>query len=241
MRIGIGAAICKTLVKHGVIVIGCARNKDRIDQVAQECQTAGYHGKLHSFQCDLNNENEIESMFKWIKANHGGVDICISNAGFGNDMKLLDITGEAMKEMLNTNVVALVLCSKNAIKSMEERGVNDGHILHINSMLGHRLKEVLHFYSATKFAVTAITEGFRRELYEKNSGIRVTSISPALVGDTNFVYRSYGQERAEQILATHPKCLQPQDVADAVLYALSAPPTAEVHDVIFAGTLAKPV
>jgi len=239
--IGIGAAVCKTLVKNGLIVIGCARNKARIEDIAKECEKSGYKGKLHSYQCDLNNESEISEMFDWIKNNHGGVDVCVANAGFAKEIKLIDINAEEMKGMLDTNVVALVLCTNKAIRSMEERGVNDGQIIHINSMLGHRLKEVLHFYSATKHAVTAITEGFRRELFEKKSKIRVTAISPAFVGSTNFVDVAYGSDRAEKIKGSNPPCLLPQDVADAVFFALTLPSNALVGDIRMQGVEAIPI
>jgi NAD(P)-dependent dehydrogenase (short-subunit alcohol dehydrogenase family) len=53
-------------------------------EVAKECTKLGYPGKLHSYKCDLTKEGEIEEMFKWIEANHGGLDVCINNAGFSS-------------------------------------------------------------------------------------------------------------------------------------------------------------
>ncbi|CAG7827903.1 unnamed protein product, partial [Allacma fusca] len=84
-----------------------------------------------------------------------------------------EINSAQMKAMLDVNVVGLVLCASKSANSMLRRGVDDGHIININSLGGHRVTGALNFYSGTKFAVTAITEGLRKELVAK-SRIRVT-------------------------------------------------------------------
>ena len=91
--------------------------------------------------------------------------------------------------MLDVNVLGLCICTREAYKLMEKGGIDDGHFVNINSMSGHRIVG-LPFYSATKFAVTALTEGLRRELRAKKSQIRCTSISPGLV-ETNFLFRYF--------------------------------------------------
>lgn len=80
-------------------------------------------------------------------------------------------------------MIALCVCTREAIRSMRERGVDDGHIIMMNSLSGHRVPNIrgVHFYAASKFAVSALTEGVRQELREARSHIRVTSISPGLV------------------------------------------------------------
>lgn len=89
--------------------------------------------------------------------------------------------------MLDVNVLALSIVTREAVSLMRKSGADDGHLININSMSGHRITS-LHMYSATKFAVTALTEGLRRELREVNSRIRSTSISPGLV-ETEFAFR----------------------------------------------------
>jgi len=225
---GIGAAICKTLVKHGMVVIGCARRSERLDKLSEECRLLDYKGKLVPYKCDLRKDDEIEAMFAWIKTNHGGVDVCVNNAGLAMESPLIDCNMAQMREMIDINVLALVLCSKLAIKSMLERSVNDGHIFMINSMSGHRLTGKFNFYACTKFAVTALTEGFRRELVEKTR-IRVTGISPGVV-ETEFLNRSIGEVKAKEQYKTMPK-MTAQDIADALIYALSTPEFVQVHDI----------
>jgi len=80
------------------------------------------------------------------------------------------------------------ICSREAVKLMKESGVDDGHVVNLNSNLGHFVKPSMTAYSATKFAVTALTEGLRQELCQEKSHIRTTSIAPGLV-ETEFAAR----------------------------------------------------
>jgi len=136
-----------------------------------------------------------------------------------------------MKEMLNVNVVGLVLCTSNAVKSMLARKIDDGHVFNLNSMSGHRLTPLLHFYSATKFAVTALTEGFRRQLADI-SNIRITSISPGLV-ETEFLTRALESESAaKSIFSRCERVIKAEDIANILLFSLSSPPNMQIHEVM---------
>lgn len=104
-------------------------------------------------------------------------------------------------------------------------------------MSGHRVvpSPTGHFYAATKFAVTALNEGIRNELREIKSHIRTTSISPGLV-ETEFAARMYkDEERAKNIYSSF-KCLEADDIAEALVYALSAPAHVQVHDILIRPT-----
>lgn len=85
------------------------------------------------------------------------------------------------------NVLALSIVTRESVTLMRSSGVDDGHVININSVNGHMVGR-LSMYSATKFAVTALSEGLRRELREAKSHIRATSISPGLTR-TEFAYR----------------------------------------------------
>ncbi|XP_012868531.1 PREDICTED: dehydrogenase/reductase SDR family member 11 [Dipodomys ordii] len=134
---------------------------------------------------------------------------------------------------LQVNVLALSICTREAYQSMKEQNVDDGHIININSMCGHRVpfQSETHFYCATKYAVTALTEGLRQELLEAQSHIRATCISPGLV-ETQFAFKLHDKD-PEKAAATYEciKCLRPEDVADAVIYVLSSPPHVQIGDI----------
>ncbi|XP_010625094.1 dehydrogenase/reductase SDR family member 11 isoform X3 [Fukomys damarensis] len=172
-------------------------------------------------------------MFSAVRSQHSGVDICINNAGLARPDTLLSGSTSGWKDMFNVNVLALSICTREAYQSMKERNVDDGHIININSMCGHRILQdsVMHFYTATKYAVTALTEGLRHELREAQSHIRATCISPGLV-ETQFAFKLHDKD-PERAAATYEriKCLKPEDVAEAVIYVLSCPPHVQIGDI----------
>uniref|UniRef100_A0A096P511 Dehydrogenase/reductase SDR family member 11 n=1 Tax=Papio anubis TaxID=9555 RepID=A0A096P511_PAPAN len=202
-------------------------------ELAAECKSAGYPGTLIPYRCDLSNEEDILSMFSAIRSQHSGVDICINNAGLARPDTLLSGSTSGWKDMFNVNVLALSICTREAYQSMKERNVDDGHIININSMSGHRVLplSVTHFYSATKYAVTALTEGLRQELREAQTHIRATCISPGVV-ETQFAFKLHDKD-PEKAAATYEqmKCLKPEDVAEAVIYVLSTPPHIQIGDI----------
>ncbi|XP_048872720.1 dehydrogenase/reductase SDR family member 11a isoform X2 [Brienomyrus brachyistius] len=201
--VGIGAAVARALVQQGMRVVGCARNVDKIEKLAAECQSAGYAGTLIPYKCDLSNEEEILSMFSAIKTLHQGVDVCINNAGLARAEPLLSGRTSGWRNMIDVNVLALAICTRQAYQSMKERHVDDGHIININSMGGHRMVPSAdeHFYCATKYAVTALTEGLRQELRDANTHIRATCISPGIV-ETEFAFRHHNSD-PEKAAATY--------------------------------------
>ncbi|XP_023357964.1 dehydrogenase/reductase SDR family member 11 isoform X1 [Sarcophilus harrisii] len=192
---GIGAAVARALVQHGLKVVGCARTVSNIEKLAAECESAGYPGTLVPYKCDLSHEEDILSMFSAVRAQYKGVDICINNAGLARPEPLLSGHTSGWKDMLNVNVLAVSICTREAYQSMKERSVDDGHIININSMSGHRViaQSDVHFYSATKFAITALTEGLRQELREANTHIRATCISPGVV-ETGFAFKLHDND-----------------------------------------------
>ena len=89
--------------------------------------------------------------------------------------------------MFDVNVLALSIVTRESVALMRSTNVDDGHIINMNSMSGHRLVSSF-MYCASKYAVTALTEGLRRELRDIKSHIRSTSISPGIV-ETEFMIR----------------------------------------------------
>ncbi|GFG29135.1 hypothetical protein Cfor_12660, partial [Coptotermes formosanus] len=127
---GIGAAIAAELTKKGLKVVGLARRVERVQELSKSLETAT--GNLYTVKCDVSNEPEVLAAFKWVKDNVGGVDILINNAAVLYDTSLTSGSTEELKKMLDVNVLGLSVCTKQAFQSMKERGVDDGHIIHIN-------------------------------------------------------------------------------------------------------------
>ncbi|XP_077996214.1 dehydrogenase/reductase SDR family member 11-like [Glandiceps talaboti] len=230
--VGIGAAIARILAEHGLKVYGCGRNVDSIKKLSDELKSLNTKGTLHPIKCDLRQEQDILAMFEEIKKNDGGVDVCINNAGLSHATTLLDGKTEDWREMLDVNVLALCICTREAVKQMQEKNT-EGHIIHINSLSGHRVAMgayPLNFYAGTKHMVKGLTEGLRQELWQSNPRIRVTAVSPGLV-KTDFQIRMNGEERGQQIYDQFT-CLEAKDIADMVVYIMKAPPHVQVHDIV---------
>jgi len=215
---GIGHGVALRLASHGMKVATCARNFDALKEL-QETVKANGVGEILPIQCDLRNSSEITNMFEVIKKHYGRVDVCVNNAGlnYPGEVSLLDGSTEKWRDILNVNILAVMICSRESVKLMKENNIDDGQVIHISSMSGHRLVDNF-VYSCTKHAVKALTEGLRVELFDSNSRIRVASVSPANV-DTRMTSETFKQ-------------LDVSDIVDAVVYILSAQPHAQVHDVL---------
>ncbi|KAG8310563.1 farnesol dehydrogenase-like [Homalodisca vitripennis] len=225
---GIGAAIVEDLVESGMVVVGLARREDRLLEVKNQLKNKG---TLHAVKVDISKEEDLKKAFKWIKDNVGGVDVLINNAGVLVNTFTPDGNIEDWRKMYDVNVFALGACSREAINSMKERKVDDGHIININSVASHRLPVAPGSipYSSSKFASKAITEGLRRELAGQKSKIKVSSVSPGLVSTELFSANSTSSKPMD---ISHLPHILPKDIADAVHYVLATPPNVQVNELI---------
>lgn len=232
--VGIGAAVSAALIKHGMTVVGCGRNLEKLEELGETLKDQ--KGAFHAVQCDVSREDQVVAMFNKIKEDHGGVDVCVNNAGLAFDAPLLTGETEQWRAMLEINVLGVSMCTREAVQSMKERKVDDGHIFNLCSMSGHRVisSKNTHFYAATKHAVNALTQGTRNELVGMKSHIRITQISPGVV-ETEFFERKSGKKTADKLFKSF-KCLEAENVADSVIYAMSAPPHVQVHDILLRPT-----
>ncbi|XP_071455256.1 farnesol dehydrogenase-like [Hetaerina americana] len=227
---GIGAAIAKELVQQGMVVLGVARRVDRVKEL--EASLRGAKGKLHAVKGDVSDEADVTRVFDWVRSQFGKVHVLVNNAGIARNVPL---TGGAnlsdMRALFQTNVFGLFYCTDAAVTLMKDSGVDDGHIIHINSIAGHHIVPMPgnYVYVASKFAVTALAEGLRRELRDAKMKTRITCISPGFV--STEITSSGKLEEVEKMMANMPS-LDSKDIAQAVVYALGAPPTVQVHDVM---------
>ncbi|XP_001659308.2 farnesol dehydrogenase-like [Aedes aegypti] len=221
---GIGAAIAKDLAKAGMVVVGLARRVERIDALKEHLPESA-RDRLHAFSCDVCKEETILEAFKWVEEMFGGVDVLINSAGIGHHTELFAANNtEMLRDVIDTNVLGLVLCSREAFQSMKKRAVN-GHIVHINSIAGHKVfnHPTINIYSASKFAVTAITETMRNEMLTAGTHVKVTSISPGFVRT---------EIMPEAMLRKGYPMLEAEDISDAVLYVLGTPPRVQIHELM---------
>ncbi|EFA05017.1 farnesol dehydrogenase [Tribolium castaneum] len=223
---GIGAAIAKLLVQKGLKVIGLARRVERVEELAADL--ADQPGELFAVACDLTKEESILEAFKWVIESVGPVHILINNAGLTKATSLSDGDSDLWRQVLEVNIMALCICTREAVKIMKEYDI-DGHIIHLNSIAGHQVQNIPDFnvYPASKFAVTALTETLRQELVRDKTRIKVTSISPGVVR-TEF-QEGMGGDDMKEMLAQIP-ALKPENIAQAVVYVLGTEPNVQVSE-----------
>lgn len=228
---GIGKAIVDLLVKNGVIVAGLARRVQRVQEHAKELM--GEKGRLHAFECDLFKPEETVATFQKITSSLGPVSVLVNNAGIIGASGVLDGEIEKWKSVMNTNVIAVALCTREAVKIMKAHNIK-GHIINVNSLAGHIVPDFpkMGLYPPSKHAVTALTEIIRLEINREKLPIRITSLSPGYV-DTEILDIGFGNipkgKEWESLQATG---LKVKDITDAVFYILSTPEHVNVKELI---------
>ncbi|CAB3376388.1 Hypothetical predicted protein [Cloeon dipterum] len=247
---GIGAAIARTLALSAMKVVGVARREERVKELAAELRKEGAKGEIFPVQGDVTNESDIKRVMQWTKEKLGGADVLVNNAGVAPSCVLhsnstmncaalfvkINLTAgfrtENIRKIYETNVIALALFTRDFVQDLRARGVDDGHIFHINSTAGQSIihNRGIYPYSGSKHAVTVMTEGLRRELVELESKIRITSISPGLVRTEILEVTGLTPDIAKQTYDTLP-CLETKDIADALVYALGTPPHVQIHEI----------
>ena len=130
---------------------------------------------MHAFKADISKEEDILKAFKWVTENLGAPHILINNAGVIQQTTLVEGDTEMWKKIFDINVIGLSIATREAVKLMRENKI-DGHIVHINSTLGHKIvyQQFSNVYPASKYAVTALTETLRQELNHLGLKIKVS-------------------------------------------------------------------
>jgi NADP-dependent 3-hydroxy acid dehydrogenase YdfG len=231
---GIGRAVALRLASLGCKVAITARREERLEELAAQIAAEYPSTDLLALPCDLRDPRAIEHLFARIRESWGGVDLMINNAGLGRRSPLCSGSTEHWREMLEVNVLALCICTREAVQDMKARG-DRGHVVHIASMASHRVPPNSGVYSASKYAVRSLTEGLRLELREAQSDIRVSAISPGFV-ETEFAEVYHGRPDAARETYGRFNVLQPEDIAEAVAYVLCAPAHVQVHDMLIRPT-----
>lgn len=172
---GIGADIAKALAAEGAsVVVNYASSREGADKVVAEITSKG--GKAVAVQGDVSQAEDVTRLFVEAKKAFGKVDVLVNNAGVYQFAALEEITEEQFHRMFNTNVLGLLLVTKEAARQF---GAEGGSIINIGSSASSMTPPTSAVYTATKGAVDAITRVLAKELGPKK--IRVNSINPGMV------------------------------------------------------------
>lgn len=210
---GIGEAIATLLHEEGVKVILAGRNKDKLQNVANQLA----QDSVKVVPTDVTKKEEVDELIKIAQQTFGGLDIVINSAGQMLSSKITDYQVDEWDSMIDVNIKGTLYTAQAALPTMLEQ--SSGHLINIASISGFEVTKSSTIYSATKAAVHTITQGLEKELAK--TGVKVTSISPGMV-DT-AITAAYNP--------TDRKKLEPQDIAEAVLYALTQPKHVNVNEI----------
>ena len=208
---GIGAATAHRAVEFGHRVVLGARSEDKLQALAKDLG-----GEEHALavRCDVTSWDDQQALVKAALDRYGRMDSYFANAGFGAARGFLEESVEHWKSMIDTNVLGAALSIRASLGHFKEQG--RGHLLLTSSIAGRRVLPG-SLYSATKHAVTAMGEALRQEVAETD--IKMTLIEPGMVETPFFDNPVSGG-------------LQADDIARAVMFALTQPPHVDVNEIL---------
>ncbi|MDH4071376.1 MAG: SDR family NAD(P)-dependent oxidoreductase [Ignavibacteria bacterium] len=201
---GIGRAIAHTVARSSMNVVLASRSAGELKTVAGECRAIG--AEAVAVTCDLTRPEDINRLITTGSTTFGGIDLLVNNAGIGYFAPVEVMSLEQFDAMWSVNLRAVFLLCKGVIPLMERR--KGGTIVNIGSLAGKNSLKGGAGYAATKWALRGFSASLMLEVRDRN--IRVVTIFPGSV-DTSFSIRN---KRGSRIT-------QPEDVAEAVLFAAS--------------------
>ena len=172
---GMGAASARYLADKGASVVLGARRSERIEALAAEIVDGG--GKAVAVETDVTSRDDVANLVDTAVATFGRIDVLINNAGLMPLSPLDRLKVDEWDRMIDVNIKGVLHGIAAALPHM--RAQKSGHIINVSSVAGHKLFAGSAVYSATKFAVRALSDGLREEMAPHN--IRTTIISPGAV------------------------------------------------------------
>jgi NADP-dependent 3-hydroxy acid dehydrogenase YdfG len=254
---GIGRATALALAAEGAAVAAGGRKATALEDLVSEISAKG--GRAIAQAMDVRDESHMARLADTAARELGGLDVFVNNAGVSFPGDIASGNVEEWREMLETNILGLLIGCREAVRVMKARSDGTGargHIVNVSSVAARGAGPSGQVYAATKHAVNAISEGLRQEVRE--AGIRVTVVMPGgtltnfgrtfpqevlnaaahglgLDPETEGVRRGeyLPPEGVERVLRERPGVfLSPDDIAQAVLYAVSQSPAVNVDEVL---------
>lgn len=229
---GIGEACARQFANAGAKLLLCARRLDLLNELADKLR-AEYGVETHTFQLDVRRYEHVTKALQALPSQWRKTDILVNNAGLAAGLDSVhEGSVQDWEDMIDTNVKGLLYMTREILQHMVKN--NAGHIINIGSVAGHYVYPKGAVYCATKFAVNALTNGLRMDLFGQK--IRVSTIDPGAV-ETNFSrVRFKGDEQRAASVYAGMEPLTPDDVADAVMYCATRPPHVNISEVIIMPT-----
>lgn len=222
---GIGRAIAVALGQEGVKVVICGRRLEPLEETVQSIEATGGQGR--AVQADVSQADEVQRLVETATDTFGPINILVNNAGINGSGYIHDHELETWDRVMAVNLRGPFLLARAVLPSM--RAQRQGHIINISSESGLEYYEGNGAYGVSKHALNALGEYIQRENQEL--GIRVNTICPGMVL-TEMSQNSPG--------LNHDKCLQPEEIAELVLWLLTRQPNLKIGRPVLIQTMENP-
>jgi 3-hydroxy acid dehydrogenase / malonic semialdehyde reductase len=212
---GIGAATALVLARHGARVVGGARRTERIAS------------PVTPLELDVTDPGSCERFVKAAVEELSGIDILVNAAGLALGRDLFDAsTEEDERIVLETNVNGLIRMTRLCLPHIRD----GGHIVNLGSVAGRQAYEKGSLYVTSKFAVRGFTYALREDLLGRP--IHLTTVDPGLVETDFSLVRFRGDEQTARKVYEGVEAMQPADIADCILFAVTRPPHVNVDEIV---------
>lgn len=225
---GLGEATARLLARNGAKLMLGARREERLKKLTAAIEGEG--GAAAYRVTDVTDRSQVEALAQAAKQTFGGIDVLLNNAGLMPLAPLDALKVDEWEQMLNVNLKGVLYGIAAVLPTMREQ--HRGHIINVSSVAGHKVFPGSAVYCATKFAVTALSEGLR---LESNGEIRATNISPGAVA-TELPDHISHQEAAQSAKRLYEVAIDPAAIARAIVFAIQQPAEVDVNEMIIRPT-----
>jgi NADP-dependent 3-hydroxy acid dehydrogenase YdfG len=226
---GLGEATARHLAAKGAVVAIAARRADRLERIVSEIEAAG--GKAKALQVDVTDKRQVDQLIADVVAAFSRIDVLVNNAGLMAIAPMSQRRTDEWDRMIDINVKGLLYGIAAALPIFERQG--SGHFVNIASVAGIKVfSPGGTVYSASKFAVRAISEGLRHEV---GGTIRTTIISPGAVA-SELKYGSSDEASRANVVELYKQEIPADSVARAIAYAIEQPAEVDVNEIVLRPT-----
>lgn len=225
---GIGAETAKLLASKGAIVAIGARRRQRLDAVVAEIENGGGKGKAYTV--DVVKRLDVANFIEGAVKDFGRIDVLVNNAGVMPIAALSECRIDEWDRMIDVNIRGVLHGIAAALPVFQRQ--KSGQFVNLSSVLGFKVfAPGGTVYSATKFAIRAISDGLR---VEAGDGIRVASIEPGIV-DSELKHNTTGAAK-DMVMGFYQQAIPAMSVARAIAYAIEQPADVDMSEIVVRST-----
>jgi len=225
---GLGAETARLLAAQGAQVAVAGRRKDKLEAVVAAIELAG--GRARAYQLDVVHKQQVKAVVDAVITDFGRLDVIVNNAGLMPIRPMAEVNTDEWDAMIDVNLKGTLYGIAAALPIFLAQ--DSGHIINLSSVAGLKVSAPGGVvYSATKFAVRAISEGLRQEAGAK---VRVTCIAPGAV-ESDLKYGTTGVAQAA-VLGFYQMAVPASAVARAIAFAIEQPAALDINEIVLRPT-----